>query len=170
MYPDGQHVAAGPQRGGDIEFLHQPATFADADLDAVEPDPVHGFDAVEAQQHPFGRPAGVLEGPAVVGGGVLVRDVRDINGEGKLDVGVNRVAVRPSPAEWKVGNTQCDGTAITSQVLSSMSGSAKVSSSRWWLLCNLNRQLPFRLSDGASVATQARGGVRVPDPGVKSST
>ena len=37
-------------------------------------------------------------------------------------------------------------------------------------LSNLNRQFPLRLSDGASVATHARGAVRLPAPGVKSST
>ena len=93
--PDREHVPPRHERRGDVELLDQPAALADPDLGAVEPDSVHRLDPVETEQHPLGVPARVLERGAVVGGRVLVRNVRHIDRERELDVGVDRLSVRP---------------------------------------------------------------------------
>ena len=96
VHPDQDHVGAGPDQIGDVELLDQPAAFADPDLLAVQPDAIDRLDAVEPQQHPFALPVRKVEGAAMITGGVLVRDVRRIDRERVLHVGVDRLSVRPT--------------------------------------------------------------------------
>ncbi len=100
--PDQDDVLPGGEQVGDVELLDQSAAPADPDLVAVQPDAVDRLHAVEPQQDPLGVPVRAREAAPVVGAGVLVGDVRGIDRERVLQVGVDRVAVRTARREHPV--------------------------------------------------------------------
>src|SRR5688572_578991 len=98
MHPNQDHVLAWPHYLCDVKLLHQPTTFANSDLDAVQPNAVDRLHAVKAKQDPFRRPVRQLKPPAMISGGILVGDMWRIDRERIPDIGVGRPAVAAFPS------------------------------------------------------------------------
>ena len=94
VHPDQQDVLTRADQFGDVELGHQTAAGRDADLGAVQPDPVGRLGAVEAEQDPLHVPVREVERTPVVARRVLVGHVRRVDRKGVLHVGVDRLAVR----------------------------------------------------------------------------
>lgn len=97
--PHHHHVLALVHEIGDVELVGEPGAHRLAGPPPVHPHPEGGLNTLEAQQHSaqsFGlalvREVAQVEGGPVVGGGVGVRHVRWVYGEGVDDVGVPRGA------------------------------------------------------------------------------
>src|SRR4030095_10518954 len=74
--PNQDHILARTDYVGDIELLNQPATLANSDLYAVQPDAVDRFHPVEAKQHPLSAPLRKLEATAMITCRVLIGNMR----------------------------------------------------------------------------------------------
>ena len=104
----------------DVELLHEPASRADADLDAVDPHAVARLDPVEAQQHASGiRPRlRQLERAPMIARRVLVGHERRVDRERVLLVRVDRMPVRAVALEHPVRRHADDVPARVVVVLS----------------------------------------------------
>jgi hypothetical protein len=94
MDADEDHILPGPYDVRDVELLHQPAAFANPDLDAVQPNAVDRLDTVEAQQHPLRGPFRHLKAAPIITSGILIGNVGHIDRERIADIGVDRSPIR----------------------------------------------------------------------------
>ena len=112
VHPNQDHVLARSHRLGDVELLHQPTALADPDLYAVQPDAVNRLHTVKAKQDPFRRPVRQLESSAMISSGVFVRDMRRIDREGILHVGVDRPAITAFTRPWRTCREAPNATVL----------------------------------------------------------